>query len=217
MAGALIIGAGPGIGRSVARRFAREGLPVAVVARSQETVEATAGAVEADGGMALALAADSTDEEALRAALDIAVETYGAPEVLVYNAAHIRRDIAGELTTAEHLQAWAVNVVGAVTAAGHLGPQMADKGGGTIILTGGMPEPVPERVSLSLGKAGIRALATMLDKQLGPEGVHVATVTVFGEVEPGGSYDPDLIAERYWQIHAQPAGSWEREVLFQGA
>jgi NAD(P)-dependent dehydrogenase (short-subunit alcohol dehydrogenase family) len=216
MAGAFIIGAGPGIGRSVARRFARAGLPVAVVARNPETVEATARAVQADGGTALALAADSTDEQALRAALDTAVETHGAPEVLVYNAANIRSDVAGELTAAEHLQAWAVNVVGAVTAAGHLGPQMVDNGGGTIILTGGMPEPMPQLVSLSLGKAGIRALATMLDKQLGPEGVHVATVTVCGVVEPGGPYDPDLIAERYWQIHAQPAGSWEREVLFQG-
>jgi hypothetical protein len=92
---------------------------------------------------------------------------------------------------------------------------MVANGGGTIILTGGMPEPVPQFVSLSLGKAGIRALATMLDQQLGPDGVHVATVTVCGAVEPGGPYDPDLIAERYWQIHAQPAGSWEREVLFE--
>lgn len=217
MAGALIIGAGPGIGRSVARRFARAGLPVAVLARSWDTVEATARAVAADGGTALALAADSTDEEALRAALDTAVQAHGAPEVLVYNAANIRRDVVGELTTAEHLQAWAVNVVGAVTAAGHVAPQMVDNGGGTIILTGGMPDPMAQLVSLSLGKAGIRALATMLDEQLGPEGVHVATVTVCGAVEPGGPYDPDLIAERYWQIHAQPAGSWEREVLFQGA
>jgi hypothetical protein len=47
--------------------------------------------------------------------------------------------------------------------------------------------------------------------------VHVAIVTVCDAVEPGGPYDPDLIAERYWQIQAQPAGSWEHEVLFQGA
>jgi len=77
----------------------------------------------------------------------------------ILNASGRADEAVEHLTAAEHLQAWAVNVVGAVSAAGHLGPQMVDNGGGTIILTGGMPEPMPQLVSLSLGKAGLPALA----------------------------------------------------------
>jgi NAD(P)-dependent dehydrogenase (short-subunit alcohol dehydrogenase family) len=109
------------------------------------------------------------------------------------------------------------NVVGAITAVAHLAPRMAEAGNGTILLTGGMPDPIPEATSLSLGKAGVRALAGLLAKAYGPSRIHVATVTVAGGVSPGSAFDPDEIAECYWQIHLQPPGEWEREVLFSGS
>ena len=136
--------------------------------------------------------------------------------MLVYNAALIRRDGVGELSAHEQLDAWAVNVVGAITAITHLGPAMVRAGGGTVIITGGMPEPMPDVVSLSLGKAGVRALTELLAKQYEPLGLHVATVTVGGAVERGTAFDPDAIAEVYWRLHTQPAGAWEREVAYTG-
>ena len=216
MPGVIVIGAGPGIGLSVARRFAREGLPVGVIARSQATVDAALEALEATGVEAHAATADAADEGALRAALDELVGHLGVPEALVYNAAVIQGDAVGELSTERHLRAWAVNVVGAITAAAHLLPRMAGAGGGTYVITGGMPEPVPEATSLSLGKAGVRALAELLDKRFGPSGLHVATVTVGGVVAPGTAFDPDDIAEHYWRLHAQPKDAREREVLHDG-
>jgi NAD(P)-dependent dehydrogenase (short-subunit alcohol dehydrogenase family) len=210
MSGAIVIGAGPGIGVSVARRLAREGLPVGVIARSRATVDAALAAVPGAAGAT----ADVTDEAALRAALDAIVERHGVPEVLVYNAALIQGDAIGDLTAAQHLEAWAVNVVGAITSVAHLGPRMADAGRGTIVLTGGMPEPVPDVASLSLGKAGLRALTQLLATQYAPAGIHVATVTVGGVVAPGTAYDPDEIADHYWRLHEQAAGAWEREVAF---
>jgi NAD(P)-dependent dehydrogenase (short-subunit alcohol dehydrogenase family) len=110
----------------------------------------------------------------------------------------------------------ALNVVGAITAIAHLGPAMTEAGEGTILITGGMPEAIPEVTSLSLGKAGVRALTELLARAYEPDGVHVATVTVAGAVAPGTAFDPDDIAEEYWRLHAQPAGSWEREVLYSG-
>ena len=77
-----------------------------------------------------------------------------------------------------------------------------------------MPEPVPEVTSLSLGKAGIRALTQLLARAYEPRGVHVATVTVGGTVAPGTAYDPDDIADHYWRLHTQSAGAWEREVVY---
>jgi NAD(P)-dependent dehydrogenase (short-subunit alcohol dehydrogenase family) len=213
MPAAIVIGAGPGIGTAVARRLAQEGLAVGVIARSDATVAIATQAIADQGGEAVSATADVTDEAALRAALDALVARLGTPEVLVYNAALIQNDAVGDLSAAQHLDAWAVNVVGAITATAHIGPRMAAAGGGTILLTGGMPEPVPQTTSLSLGKAGLRALTELLQKQYRDAGVHVATITVAGTVAPGTAYDPDDIAEHYWRLHAQPADAWEREVV----
>ncbi len=211
MPGAVIIGAGPGIGRAVAHRFAREGLPVALVARTDRRDLAPRGV------RTLALTADVTDEAALRAALDRATAAFGVPEVVVYNAALVRPDAFGELPARAHLDAWSVNVLGALTAAAHLAPAMAAHGGGTFLVTGGMPEPKPEYVSLSLGKAAVRTLVTLLDQTYGAAGVHAASVTVDGPVAPRTAFDPDVIAEHYWRLHAQPRDAWQHEIVHTGS
>jgi NAD(P)-dependent dehydrogenase (short-subunit alcohol dehydrogenase family) len=215
MTGAIVVGAGPGIGIAVARRAAREGLPVGMIARSQATVDAGLSALSDSD--ALGVAADAADEDALRGALDEIVDRFGVPDLLVYNVALIQQDAIGRLSARQHLDAWAVNVVGAITAVGHLAPAMAAGGSGTIVLTGGMPEPLPEATSLSLGKAGIRALTHLLARAYGPAGIHVATVTVAGAVAPATAFDPDDIADRYWHLHTQPRDEWLQEVLYTGA
>src|SRR5689334_11986456 len=101
MPGAIVIGAGPGIGTSVARRFAREGLAVTVLARSRPTVDRALAALAQAPGESLGLTVDVTDEARLRAALDEAVDRFGTPEVVVYNAALIQSDVPGELTAGQ--------------------------------------------------------------------------------------------------------------------
>jgi NAD(P)-dependent dehydrogenase (short-subunit alcohol dehydrogenase family) len=214
ISGAIIIGAGPGIGVAVSRRVAREGLAVGMIARSQATVDAATAALS--GYDVLGVAADATDEDGLRAALDQIVAHFGVPDLLVYNGALVRADALGELTAQQQLDAWAVNVVAAITATAHLAPRMALTGAGTILFTGGMPDPDPDHVSLSLGKAGLRTLTELLAKAYRPAGLHVATVIVTGEVTRGGARDPDEIAEQYWRLHSQPRGAWEREILYAG-
>ncbi|GAA1717313.1 SDR family oxidoreductase [Kribbella yunnanensis] len=201
-----MIGAGPGIGQAVGRRFAREGWPVALIARRQPVA----------AWATLTLAADSTDESALRGALDKVVAELGTPDVVVYNAAKIAADRIGELTLREQYDAWAVNVGGAITAAAHVAPAMAANGGGSFLITGGMPETKPDYVSLSLGKAGVRALVSLLDQTYGADGLHAASVTVYGSVAPGTAFDPDRIAEAYWTLHQQPRDQWEQEVHYTG-
>jgi NAD(P)-dependent dehydrogenase (short-subunit alcohol dehydrogenase family) len=216
MPGAIIIGAGPGIGLSAARRFARGGMPVSVISRTSAAIDAVTETLRRDGAEVTGLLADSTDEEALRSALDAAEDRYGVPDVLVYNAALVRRDRLGELSAAQLLGAWSVNVGGAITAAAHTGKKMAAAGHGTLIITGGMPEPRPESFSLSLGKAGVRTLVELLDQELGPSGLHVTAVIVYGGVAPGTAFDPDEIAETYWRLCHAPPGEWAREVAYTG-
>ena len=212
--GAIIIGVGPGIGISVARRLAREGLTVGMIARSAATIDAALH--ELSDFDALGVTADATDEAALRAAIDEIVDRFGVPELLVYNAALTQRDAIGDLSARQQLDAWAVNVVGAITAVAHLAPTMALAGAGTIVLTGGMPEPSPDMTSLSLGKAGVRALTKLLARAYEPAGLHVATVTVAGPVAPGTAFDPDKIAQQYWRLHRQPRETWQHEILYAG-
>lgn len=213
MPGAVVIGAGPGIGRSVARRFAREGMPIGLIARTAGTLADVAEAVSPFGVPVVSLTANSTDETALRAALDTAAGEFGLPDAVIYNAAIIQPDTPGQLPARAQLDAWAVNVVGALTAAAHIAPTMARRGSGSFIITGGMPEPKPQYVSLSLGKAGVRTLVTLLDQEYGPSGIHVASVTVDGPVAAGTAFDPDDIAEHYWRLHTQPRHQWQQEVL----
>ena len=216
MAGAVIIGAGPGIGTSVARRFAAGGLPLGLIARTEASLDAARAAVAATGVTVAAATADAGRDDQLTAALDALTGQLGVPAALIYNAGLIQRDRPGELSRERHVAAYAVNVLGAMTAAVHLAPAMAEAGGGTVVITGGMPEPDPEFTSLSLGKAGVRALTRLLASQYGPAGIHVATVTVGGAVAPGGPYDPDQIAGHYWRLHTQPRPAWEHEVVVGG-
>ncbi|MGW7681396.1 SDR family NAD(P)-dependent oxidoreductase [Kribbella sp. NPDC054772] len=211
MSGVVVVGVGPGVGVAVARRFVREGMSAGLIARSSATVQAAA--KELGSADVLAVTADVTDEDGLRSALDRVVDAYGVPDVVVYNAAVVQADRVGDLTAQRHLDAWAVNVVGAITTAAHVALAMAERGSGSFLITGGMPLPKPEYVSLSLGKAGVRTLVTLLDQQYGAAGVHAASVTISGGVAPGGGWDPDEIATHYWRLHAQSPADWVHELV----
>lgn len=217
MPGVLVIGVGPGIAASVARRFARAGHPVGLISRTRENLELVASAVSDFGVPVSAHRADAAREAELTAAIDRVVAELGTPDLLVYNAGVIQTDGPGELDHGQHQAAYAVNVLGALTAAAHLAPRMAASSGGTIIITGGMPRPSPGMVSLSLGKAGVRALTELLAHRYGPCGIHVATVTVYGAVAPGTPFDPDQIAELYLHLHEQAPHQWDHEVAYTGA
>jgi NAD(P)-dependent dehydrogenase (short-subunit alcohol dehydrogenase family) len=207
VAGLILVGAGPGLGASLARRFGAGGLGVSLVSRDAETLDRVAATLTTYAVEVATYAADAGQPDQLRAALGAAVADHGVPDVVVYNAAVIRADSPGDLSPEELAATWAVNVSGALVTALATLPAMADRGSGTMLATGGMPRPDASRLSLSLGKAGLRALTTMLAQQFGPRGVHVA---------PGTTYDPDAIAEEYWRLHHQAPAEWETEVVYDG-
>ncbi|MFI1912143.1 SDR family NAD(P)-dependent oxidoreductase [Nocardia sp. NPDC020380] len=212
MSGLIIVGAGPGLGLAIAQRFATTGMPVALIARSAGVTDLA----ERTGPTARGYQADVTDEKSLTTTLDAIIADQGVPDALVYNAAIIQRDNPGELTPEAHLQAWSVNVLGALITTRHLTPAMLTRGSGTIILTGGMPAPDPRYTSLSLGKADIRALTTILHEAYAPQGLHTATVTIDCHMVPGTDSDPTLIAEHYWNLHRQPPEAWALEIVHHG-
>ena len=211
MSSAIVIGAGPGIGASVARRLGREGLAVGLIARSRRTLDVTAATVP---GTVFAAAADVAREDDLRAALDELIERAGVPELLVYNVALIQADAPGTLTAAQHLDAYAVNVVGAITAVAHVGPRMAATRRGR----SSSPAGCPSRSRRSRAcRSARRGSARSPSSSLAPTSPGASTSRrsrSAGRSPPGTAYDPDDIADHYWRLHTQSAGAWEREVVY---
>ncbi len=205
---AVIVGIGPGLGAALARRFAAGGFSVAGLARDPARIAA----IE---GVSL-LSADAADPPGLGAAINRG----GPVEVLIYNA--YRATIApvgpSGLEPAALVEDFRVNVAGALAAVQAVLPGMRAMGRGSILLTGGglalNPTGWLPAASLAVGKAGLRSLAQTLHGELEREGICVTTVTITGQIQPGTPFDPDRIAERYWQLHAQANGRGEWESVF---
>lgn len=198
-----VIGAGPGIGLAVARRFAREDFEASLVCRMEDT-----DLLKAALPCAQVVVADLTNAQALEEAL-VQLEP---PEVLVYNASRGTRQVASALM-GEHLdQDLQVNLRAPLRCAQWVAPFMKAKGRGTLLFTGGglALAPKAEETSLSIGKAALRQLSLCLAQEWAPEGLHVATVTVAGFVQPG-PFSADFVAEAFWQLHAEPNDAWTFE------
>src|SRR6478735_2138437 len=146
----IIVGVGPGLGASVARRFAAEGFGVGLVARKASTLVEVADTLAPFDVPIATFQADAGRPDQLERALAAAVQDLGVPDVVVYNAAIIRADTPGELSLAELTETWSVNVSGGLVAALATIPPMAERGHGTFLVTGGMPQPDVSHFSLSL-------------------------------------------------------------------
>jgi NAD(P)-dependent dehydrogenase (short-subunit alcohol dehydrogenase family) len=114
MAGVVIVGAGPGIGLSVARRFAAAGMPVGLIARTAASTGTTRAALAATGVAVAEATADAGQDDQLTAALDAVTGQLGPPGALIYNAGLIRHDRPGELSREQYVTAYAINVLGAM-------------------------------------------------------------------------------------------------------
>jgi short-subunit dehydrogenase len=213
----LLVGAGPGLGLAVARRFAVGGYRVTLLARKTDRLGELAQSLDDTGAEINTIEADASDSDDLRARMTELYGSDGAPGVVIYNAVMGAPDQLMS-STAAHLQtAYAVDVIGAIVIAQVAAPAMKAAGFGTIVVTGGgfADHPIPALATISLGKAALRAAATMLGADLGPDGIRVATLTIVGQIVAGTAFDPERIAERYWEV-VQTDGPWQAEFRFTG-
>ena len=213
----LLVGAGPGLGMAVARRFAVGGYRVTLVARSIDKLSDLAGSLSDTGAEIGTIEADASDPEGLGARLTKLYSGEGAPGVIIYNAVMGAPDQLLSSSVAHLQAAYAVDVISAIVVAQVAAPPMKAAGFGTMIVTGGgfADHPIPALATVSLGKAALRSAATMLGADLGPDGIRVATLTIAGQIVAGTAFDPEHIAERYWDV-VQTDGPWQAEFRFTG-
>lgn len=203
-----ILGAGPGLGAATARRFAREGFAVALVARDAERLERLRSDLAAAAVRATAHPADLTDPAALRGALDAASAAHGPIDVVQYSPIPSRRLLKPVLDTdLDDLEAALdLSVRGPVTAIGHVLPGMLERGSGSVLLVNGGSAATPNgRVAgTSVAFAAESAYGAMLHDAVAEQGVRVRQLIVPGEIGGGDPlFEPDALAERLWRLHAE--------------
>ncbi len=217
---AFIVGVGPGLGAAVARRFAREGFRVALVARSPEFIGELSHELSSLGQPALALVANADRPAEISAAIAEARKQLGAISVLVHNASSSSGDGLLETSAEQFEEAWRITALGAFVCARETAPDMIAAGTGTMIFTGATSSVRGGGwLAFSSAKFALRGLAQSLARELWPQGIHVAHIVVDGLIGPNEGNDapepmlqPDRMADAYFQLSQQDQSAWTLEL-----
>jgi NADP-dependent 3-hydroxy acid dehydrogenase YdfG len=198
----FVVGAGPGVGSSVARRFGREGHSVGLIARNAERLDGETRRLSQQGIEAAYALADVSQPHAVRTAIDVLQQRLGPAEVLCVSP---RPDVNTikpvEDTTAEDLDtALRLGVLGTAAAVTQVLPSMRASGKGTLLFTTGSAAltPSPARASSGIVNAAQSTYFRMLHDQLGAEGIYALHTVIVGPIGPNG-HDPDVIAQAMWE------------------
>lgn len=213
----VIVGAGPGLGAALARRFARENWSIGLIALRQDVIDACIAHLEPFGAPTAGARADVADRAALDRAFAAIVDALGSPDVVVYNASIYQAEGALELSIDALRLALDIHVVGALNATQCAVPYLRDADGGVLVYTVNSLALAPEAMSaaLSIGKGAQRNLALSVERELEGTGIHVGIVTICGPIKAGTFYDPDRLADVYWELATQDPEHFERDRLVQ--
>ena len=222
---AFLTGAGPGLGASLVRRFAKE-YAVAVNARNESFVKSLGDEIRASGGTALEVPGDIGDRDQVAGMFRSIRERLGPPDVLLYNAGSGAFGTVTEITPEQFEASWRVNAFGAFLCAAECTPDMISRGRGVMLFTGATAGVKAGARSVAFGPAkfAMRGLAQSLARDLGPKGIHVAWINVDGSIDIPGArglkpslqdgdfLKPDAVAETYWHLAHQDRSAWTMEL-----
>jgi NAD(P)-dependent dehydrogenase (short-subunit alcohol dehydrogenase family) len=205
-----IVGAGPGLGASIARVFGSHGFRVALVSRSQAKLDTIAAQLGAEGIEAAGFAADLLDRASLVSAFEQITTRFGAVDVLEFSpAVHAQGtplDMVGPLeVTPENLQPqFDFYVYGAIAAAAQVLPAMLEAGAGTLLFTtgGGSIAPVSMMGNVNTAAAALRSWVLNLNQTIADRGVYAAHVAISAWIGHGNpAAEADVIAEAYYDLY----------------
>lgn len=220
---AVVVGVGPGLGASLARRFASE-YAVAIVARRADYLRSLAAEIRNAGGVALEVIADAGNREQVGAAFKLIRERLGEPDALLYNAAAGPFGNLNDVAVEQFENSIRINAVGAFLCCKECVPAMVARGRGTILFTGATAgiKAGARSVAFGPGNFAKRGLAQSLARDLGPRGIHVAWINVDGAIDlpnrkipelgKDDMLSPDAIAETYWHLAHQDRSAWTMEL-----
>jgi NAD(P)-dependent dehydrogenase (short-subunit alcohol dehydrogenase family) len=215
-----VLGVGPGLGMSMARRFGREGFAVALVSRTDTRHAGYRAELAADGVESRSYAADVTDADQVRDVLTrIAADlgeidtVYYGPATASFGAGIVPLPEADAAAVRAPFESWVLPVVGLFAAAL---PPMLQRGDGALFFGGGLSglRPMPMLGNLAPAVAALRMYVLTLAAAVKDQGVYAATLTIGGLIERGDIHrvmveqgmslptlDPDDIADTAWRMY----------------
>jgi len=209
----LVLGAGPGLGLAVARRFGTEGYRVVLAARSPDKLVPL---LEEAGIAARTEAVDLTDPGAVSAMVTGVAEALGRIDVLHFNPSAFRMADPLHLTVDELFDDLRLGVAPLLTAVQAAHPFL--RSGARVLVTGSAAADTPwnEAASLGVQKAALRNLVTSLDATLAPQGIRAVAVQVNGTLADDGPFATDRVAQALYDAATRPDGGWTPQVSYDG-
>ena len=217
---ALIVGAGPGLSASIARKCRERGMAVALAARNTEKLSELCSQIDAS-----AYTCDACDPNSVRDLFNDIDAELGPLDLVVYNPSYRHHATFIELDIEEAHKALMISCFGGFLVGLEAAKRMTKIGAGTILFTGasasvrGFKKSAP----FAMGKFGLRGLAQSMARELAPSNIHVAHFVIDGGIEKhddprtetgnnDGLLDPDAIAETYLHIFDQHRSAWTWEI-----
>lgn len=214
----LLIGAGPGLGEAIAKRFAAADYAVGLIARDDAMLTQMSDALTGAGATCFVARADVTHPDELREAIDSLGALLGTPDVVVSNTSMFVEATPTEVTLKQFEAVWRVACVSSVIALQQVVPAMRDAGRGVFLMPG-TPlalKPWPPGAALGAAKAAARNFVMNAAVELAPEGVHAGVITIDGVIKAGTDFDPAKIADRFFDVSQLPDLQWAPEYQFPG-
>ena len=218
----VVVGAGPGNGLSLGRKFADEGYSIALLARSSENLAN----LKSELPEAHTFECDVTQLASIQKTFDDVRQELGPVDTLLYNAGAGVFGSIDDVEAEAFEQAWRTNTLGAFNCVKTVLADMRGRGGGTIIIIGATAAKRggARFAAFASAKAAQYNLAQSLARHLGPERIHVAYVVIDGVIDiprtrqrmpdkPDEFFlDPNDIANAVYAVSQQAPSAWTFEL-----
>lgn len=218
----VVTGVGPGTGSALARRFAKGGYRVALIARDEGRLRN----LEAELPGSRAYPCDVSDRKQIDRVLEEIERDLGQPSVLIHNAVGGAFGSFQEIDPEVLNRNFQVNTMALLYLARRLAPAMVKAGQGTILVTGNTSAQRgrPLFAGFAPTKAAQRILAEAMARELGPKGVHVAYLVIDAVIDVPWTRErykdkpddffikPAAIADELWHVAHQDRSAWSFNV-----
>lgn len=214
----LVVGAGEGLSASVARIMAREGMAVALAARSPDKLAGLARETNAR-----VYSCDASDAQQVAKLFEQLDRDLGTPDWVLFNPSRRSRGPLVDLDPEAVRQDLLVTCYGGFLVGQQAAKRMVKASHGSIFFTGASAsvKGYARSASFAMGKFGLRGLAQSMAREFQPQNLHIAHFVIDGSIgTPNGGngagkderLDPDAIAETYLAIHRQKRSAWTWEI-----
>jgi short-subunit dehydrogenase len=201
-----IVGAGEGLGMSIAKKFGQNGFRVALIARNEEKLNRLVIELEQLGIEAASFQADILNKEQIEMAFAAVKERYGFIDVLEYSPTPSINTVAPSLDVTEEnaLYQFQFNVLGALSSVRQVLPEMLDKQSGALLFTtgGAAIHPVPMMGNVGIAISGLRNYIFNLNSELSDKGIYAGHLSIGIWMQPNSGVQ-DKIADIWYDMYSK--------------